>query len=80
MAEAILKIVGYTIAWLVAKGIDKILGKWVAYFSIAWEDSANRVAKDEFRKAVVEIREGMKAKSGDWDAWRKRIGEMHDGK
>jgi len=71
MAKAILGILGSVFSWAAAKGIDKILGRWLAYFIIAFEERASNQAKSSFNEAIDEIKANSKEKAKAWDEWRK---------
>ena len=62
------------IAWFAAKKVDDILGKWVAYFTIAWENAATGRAKRSYREKVAEVQNEMVDSFGSWDDWRKKAG------
>lgn len=72
MIESILSILGALFSWLAAKGIDSLVGKWLAYITIAWEARASDKAKKAFDDAMKEIKVVSPEKSKAWEEWRKR--------
>ena len=74
MAETILKIFEYALGLGAAIGIDAIIGKWVAYFTIAWENWENKKAKESFASAINEFKAKQKPNTS-WDEWRRNRGK-----
>lgn len=62
------------ISWFAAKQVDDILGKWVAYVVIAFENSATRRAKEAYAETIGLIQKDMTKQHGSWDEWRKKAG------
>lgn len=76
MADAIVKIIASLLAYFTARGIDKLIAKWVAYFVIAWEMAVSTEAMQIFRDNVKAIKEGMAKNGNDILKWRKdHLGE-----
>ena len=71
LVKPILEIIAYTLSWLAAKGIDAILGKWLAYITAVWEVKASDTAKAAYAAALTEIKTAMPIKSDKWDDWRR---------
>lgn len=75
MTESILKVVSSFVGWLAAKGIDRILSRWLATFIIAWENKASEAARKEFADAIQELKQNMPEKYSAWEEWRKRVSQ-----
>lgn len=60
-------------AYAAAKGLDIILGKWLAYATIAWEQVASQTSKEAFNAAMAEIKTSMPDKAQAWADWQKRV-------
>ena len=71
MAGSIVKIIASLLELFVTLKVDAIVGKWVAYFTIAWESFKSEKAKSAFNEAMLDFKEKAKANSGVWDEWRK---------
>lgn len=72
MITAIIQALASGISWLAAKGVDNIIGKWLAYFVIAFEERASEKAKLAFAETLGEIKKSMPEKAKAWETWRKR--------
>lgn len=72
VVEAVLKILLYSLGWLAARGFDAIIGRWVAYFTIAWESTATEAGKKAFREGLARVREDAPEKYANWQEWRKK--------
>lgn len=59
------------VAWLASKGLDRFVAKWVAYFQIAWENSASAEAKAFFDAATHRVKVNMPDKAAAWESWRR---------
>lgn len=70
--DSVLKIAASVVSWLAAKGVDKIIGKWLAYFVIAFEQQASESAKKSFSDTINTIKQNMPEKAKAWDNWRAR--------
>lgn len=72
MIDSILKIFSGVVSYLSAVGIDRIIAKWVAAFTIAWEERASKAALDEYHSelSLMKLRaaENIK-KQQEW--WKK---------
>lgn len=62
------------VAWFAASKVDDILGKWVAYFTIAFENAATERAKASYREVMGEVQADLEVNYGTWDEWRKKVG------
>jgi hypothetical protein len=71
MATSIVQIIASVLGYLAARGIDQIVGKWVAYFEIAWEKVATKKAMDTYRETKNTLVIDMAEKWKEWDDWRK---------
>lgn len=71
MATSIVQIIASIMSYLAARGVDAILGKWVAYFTIAWEKVATKKALDSFHETRDSMVIEMAEKWQEWDDWRK---------
>ncbi len=72
MATGIVQIVASVLSYLSARGIDAILGKWAAYFVIAWQKVASDKALATFTETRDNLVRDMPAKWDQWDDWRKK--------
>lgn len=72
MAESILSIFAGVIGLFAAWGIDKIVGKWLAYFLISWEEKASKEALASFSETIATIKKDMPKKYASWESWRER--------
>ncbi len=70
MASAIVQIIASIMAYLAARGLDMILGKWVAYIVIAMERIESKAALDSYRETTNNIAKEMADKAQKWDDWR----------
>lgn len=77
MVDSILKLCAAIVGYLAARGIDAIIGKWLAYFIIAWEERASDKSKAAFAEAMKSIKESMPSKAAAWENWRKRAAETN---
>ena len=73
MAEAILTIIGSVLGWLAAKGIDAMLGKWYAHFTILWEQKASLAAKERFNATMRALKTQTPETAKAWEDWRKKM-------
>lgn len=73
MTTSIIQAVASIIAYLASIGLDMIVGKWVAYLVIAFEEKASAKAKESFSKTIEEIKKDMPKKAEAWNEWRNRI-------
>lgn len=71
MAESIIRIIASLLELFVTLKIDSIVGKWVAYFTIAWENFKSEKAKTAFNDAMTDFKEKSLKNAGTWDEWRK---------
>ena len=74
MATSIISILASGVAWFAAKGLDSLLGKWLAYFIIAFEERASDKAKAAFSESLNAIKANAPEKAQAWADWRKRVG------
>lgn len=72
--SAIVSAVAWVIGWFAARGIDQILGKWVAYFKIAWDNAATANAQSSYRSHIELIQKDIIATNGSVQEWRKKQG------
>jgi len=75
LAESIMQILAGVIGLLAAWGIDKMVGKWLAYFVIAWEEKATKEAHAAFSETLAAVKKDMPKKYAAWEEWRKRAQE-----
>lgn len=73
MASSIIQIIAAILAYLSARGVDAIIGKWAAYFVIAWERVASEKALNQFRETRNDLVSGMPEKWKEWEKWRDSI-------
>lgn len=76
MAKAILQLCASLFGYLAARGIDAIVGKWLAFVVIAWEERASDRSKAEYATAMISIKQDMPAKAAAWESWRRRAAEI----
>lgn len=72
MAESILTIVSGIVSYLAAFGIDKLIAKWVAAFTIAWEERASRAAVDEYLSQLTLLKLSLKDNQKKQESWWKK--------
>jgi hypothetical protein len=70
----IINAIASLIAWFAAKKVDDILGKWVAYIQIAFQNSASKRAMQAYDDMIQEVQSDMEANYGSWDTWREKVG------
>jgi hypothetical protein len=70
--NAIIQGLASIFGYLAARGIDAIIGKWLAYALIAWEKESSERSRQEFDKAIRAIKQSSAEKSKAWDDWRER--------
>lgn len=73
MANAIVSIVASVLSYLATRGLDKALGKWVAYFTIAWEQSATISARHAWQSKIRELKLAMPGKYDEREKWRQHV-------
>jgi hypothetical protein len=73
IATSIVQILASVLGYLAARGVDDIVGKWFAYFTIAWEKVASQRALNTFRETKDDLAKNMDEKWKEWDNWRKHI-------
>lgn len=73
IAESVIKILMYTLGWAAARQIDSVIGKWVAWCMIAWENAAGVRARASFDQAMTEFKAKMAQDSSKWEEWRKKV-------
>lgn len=71
MATSIVQILAAAISYFAARGIDAIIGKWIAYLVVAWEASASKAAREQFRLTKGKLFQNLPEKWKEWDSWRK---------
>lgn len=71
MATSIVQIFASLVSYLAAKGIDAIIGKWIAYVNVAWESSRSEKALEAYRHTIEELSRNLPEKHAKWDEWRK---------
>lgn len=67
MAESIISLIASIIGILAAWGLDALMGKWVAYFTIAWETKASAAARKAAAEAVASYK---KSSQNNYRTWR----------
>jgi hypothetical protein len=70
---AVVQIVASIFSYLAARGIDKIIGKWMAFFMIAFEKTATQSALDEYNKTKEKLAVDMSDKWKEWENWRDSL-------
>ena len=76
MATAILQLCASIFGYLAARGIDAIVGKWLAFAVIAWEERGSAKSKEAFNLAMRDIKQNMPAKAAAWEEWRRRATQI----
>lgn len=71
MTTAITQAIASILAYAVARGIDTVIGKWVAMFMVAWEKTASDKAMSAYRDQMKQIVDDMPGKWNNWDQWRQ---------
>jgi hypothetical protein len=72
MIEAIAKILASAVGYFAAKGIDAIIGKWVAYVTIAFETQASDKARAAFNETMAILKKNLAEKGKAWESWRDK--------
>lgn len=72
MIASIVSAMASVLGWFAAKGIDDIVGKWLAYFTIVWEQQASDRAKAAFDVTMRALKSQDAEKAKAWDDWRNR--------
>ena len=67
---SVISLLASVVGWFAARGIDKILGKWVAYVTLAFNKAATESALEEYRNAMDVMKNDMADKYDDWAKWR----------
>lgn len=75
MVDSILKLCAAIFGYLAARGTDAIVGKWLAYIVIAWEERGSEKSKAAYAEAMRDIKQNMPAKAAAWENWRKRAAQ-----
>jgi hypothetical protein len=73
MAGSIVQIIASILAYLSARGVDMLLGKWAAYVVIAWEKVVSQSALEQFRQTRNDLVKDMPDKWKEWEKWRDSI-------
>jgi len=70
MNESIVQAIASILAYLSVRGIDKTLGKWAAFISIAWEKVASQKALEQFWNTRNDLASSTPEKWNEWEKWR----------
>jgi len=71
MGTSIVGALASIIGYFAARALDGIIGKWVAYINVAWNKAASKAAREEYAKAVDDMKQRMAGKYDDWAKWRE---------
>lgn len=74
MPPMVVSLIASVITWILTKGVDRIFGKWVAYFTVAWNNAASDKAKEAYNQSITDIQNAIISTDGSVEAWRKRMG------
>lgn len=72
MVESIVKLFAGIVALFAERGLDSLIGKYLAMATIAFEKAATAQALKEFRDQREALSTGLAAKYDDWNEWRKK--------
>ena len=73
IAELVLKIVaGILGLWFVSRA-DEVMGKWTAYFVIAFDKWKTEAAMKAFNETLDKYKLNLKDKASDWEKWRAKL-------
>jgi len=75
VVTAIIQGLASLVGYLSAKGVDALVGKWVAYLNIAFEQSGSERAKKAFSETMSVIKFSSPEKAKAWEEWRKRAAQ-----
>lgn len=76
MVNSIVQIIASVVGYFAARGIDSIIGKYLALIQIAFEKSASAKAREEYRASFNTAAQSLSQAYPDWMEWRKRnLGE-----
>jgi hypothetical protein len=73
MFDSALKIVASIFSWAAAKGVDVLLGRWVAEVVILYEKTIQKGVMDGFRKSMESIQKDAPQKYDGWKQWREKV-------
>ena len=73
LAAAIVQAMASIIAYFAVRGIDQILGKWIAYVTIAFEKVATQKALATFKETRDDLARNMVDQWKQWEEWRKSV-------
>lgn len=74
--EAVVNLVAGVVSYLAARGVDHVLSKWVAYFTIALEKSASKRAREEYKLAMEQMVTDLASKYDDWKKWKDSLPKL----
>lgn len=84
MTNAIFTIIASVLSIAAALGLDALLGKWVAYFTIVWETKASASARKAAADAVASYKKTSETNFRTWRelrrAWQTKDQEAKDPK
>lgn len=67
------KILADLFGYLAARGVDAIIGKWVAMVTIAFQKSASDAARKRYEETMAELMLKLPSQYPEWQAWRDRV-------
>lgn len=70
LATAIAQCFASIFSYLAARGIDAIVGRYLASLTVAFEKSASASAHAAYREAQRQIAVEMQGKWDQWEKWR----------
>jgi hypothetical protein len=77
MASSVVKIISLILGFAVAFGIDKIIAKWVGYFTVLWEKHASEKALKSYNEAVADFKKQSEGAGEQWEKWRQTHTSKH---
>jgi hypothetical protein len=72
VTNSILKIISSVLGVFAAFGLDHVIGKWVAYFTIVWEAEASKKAREAFSAAINDFKNSAEPNYTKWRELRER--------
>jgi hypothetical protein len=71
---ALVQLVASGVAYLATRGIDAIVGKWVAAVVIGFERAASSKARAAYSQALDDSKRKMADGARQWAEWRRQHG------
>lgn len=73
MSDVIVRATASVVSYLAARGIDKLIAKWVAQIAFAANIAASKEALSIFRTSFDDIKSKSEGKYKQWEDWRNGL-------